>query len=467
MNHSPVRLIGVQTWAGLVFSGVLFFSPIHGRAEGALKLTFQEETKTLKTERDIAEGRADFGKEPAKGGGVLTVTLGPNRLSVEDESSDTLFDFKSRQMDFLDSAKKTYEESSLFALIGSREEEMGNRLDQRKMLAAAGQNLPEYDVFQLETLFGISDSTDKSETAIFKKIDPNTWEFSSPGGELVSRCEFDQTKVTKEMKTPWRHFLVYGCQLHPSVSAFILKDGRFLKRLWYQSRNIGTAKQVCLRFVKSEEVSNPDEGWKNTFKLAPNCDAGLWAGVLKARAAQVPEALETQKTEQDFMDRAVKQGEFFDAYLAGLENYLQTGVEMTEAQKSLSPKLETDKRFILFQQGLSNSTQAEAQKSVGVLKSIDRTGLSKGYLIDVMLGDAYAASGNRKDAVQSFLTALGKNPLLAGGWKDLGSVYYDDYDALSAWLCWDTARGLYPNHPLLQNITDMEASMVKQYPDFF
>jgi len=450
-----------------IFALTGFFDPALAGAQIGFQITFLQQIKTLKTEADIAKGREDFGKPPAAGATTLTATLWANLLSLDDGTLTRIYDFDARKLYVLDPVKKAYQETSLFAEIGGRAEELNNRLYIRKALAAGGQSLVSFDVFQLETLFGIHDPDQKNDIAARKKTGSDTWDFIAPGGELVTRCQMDSAQALKGLKTAWNRFLIYGCQFHPTVFSFIANDGRLVKNLWYQTRNMDAAKQVSLTLVKTEEVQGPDDSWKKTYQLAPDCAADLWKVIEKARSVQAPEALNSQKTTQDFMEKAVKQGRIFDAYLACLECYLQTGLDMTAAQKPLLSKLDTDKNFSLFQKGLNNQTQDDAKKSVLALKSIDRKGLSRDYLIDIMLGDAYGASGDREAGVQSFLKALGKNPLLAGGWKDLGDSYYNSFDCPSAWLCWDTARGFYPDHPLLQSVTDMETSIVKQFPDYF
>lgn len=430
-------------------------------ADKGLKLTFQEQVQTVKQEKE--------GQQPkeAKTDNVLTVTLWPSVFSVDDGKKTTFYDFNRRKIDVLDKAKKTYEEDSLYFEIGYRTAEFQNRLFLQQALKGAGRVTPEFQTFQLEILFGLRHPKEKTPDAFVRKAGAGAWNFNAPTKELVTQAQLSETSIPADLQKSWGHYLLYGCSLHPSVLAFLEKEGKLPKSLIFQRLNVGEASRVTLTLQKQEEVEGPDNSWEKTFQRTVESDPEIWEVAQKSLALTTPDAAATRKTTLDFVEKASKAGKNFDAALACLEFPLQTGEKMDEALKPILPKLKDDRNWDLFRQGLSTQTQGEAENAVKALNSIDRQGLTKGYVIDIMLGDAYEADQKDKEAIDCYFKALRANPLLAGPWKDLGDAYYDGYQMDLAWLCWDTARKLYPDHPLLQGVTEEEKGFVKDFPEYF
>ena len=445
---------------GLLVAGMAF-PAAPGWADNGVKLTFQEHILTVK------QGKK--GEQPKKEetDNVLTVTLWPSLLSVDDGKKNTVFDFNNRKIDILDAAHKTYEENSLYYEIGYRGAEFHNRLFMQEALKAAGDITPEFRTFQLETLFGLKNPEKKTPDALVKKTGPSSWNFNAPEGDLVAQAQSGEAKVPLTLADSWRHFLIYGCSLHPSIMDFLVRDGRFPKSLTFQRLNVGESRRVTLTLEKQEEAPAPDGAWRKSYRLTKDTDPELWALVEKASASRPPEAAETKNETVAFVEKASKQGHAFDAALACIECSLQTGLKMDETLRLLVSQLKDDPNMQAFQVGLNTRSPQEAEEAIKALQSIDRKGLTKGYVIDIMLGDAYEADNKPKEAIESYFKALRANPLLAGPWKDLGDVYYDGYDMDLAWLCWDTGRRLYPNHPILEGVTEQESSLVKACPEYF
>lgn len=430
-------------------------------ADKGLKLTFQEHVETVR--------QAKKGKNPkeTKSDGDLTVTLWPSVFSVDDGKKTTFYDFDRRKIDVLDRAKKTYEEDSLYFEIGYRTAEFRNRLFLQNALKAGGEMTPEFQTFQLEILFGLRHPKEKTPDAVARRTGPGTWNFNAPTKELVTQAKLSGTPIPADLQKSWGHYLLYGCSLHPSVLAFLEKQGKLPKSLEFQRLNVGEASRVTLTLQKQEEVEGPDTSWEKSFQRTVESDPELWAAAQKSLALTPPDVAQSRKATLDFVDKASKAGHNFDAALACLEFPLQTGGKMDETLKSILPKLKDDPNWDLFRQGLSTQSQDDAENAVKALNSIDRKGLTKGYVIDIMLGDAYEADQKPREAVDCYLKALKANPFLAGPWKDLGDAYYDGYQMDLAWLCWDTARKLYPDHPLLSGVSEEEKGFVKDFPGYF
>ena len=50
---------------------------------------------------------------------------------------------------------------------------------------------------------------------------------------------------------------------------------------------------------------------------------------------------------------------------------------------------------------------------------------------------------------------------------DLGLLLAHSWQQPHAWLCWDIARRVYPQHPMLKEIAARERILQSRYPDFF
>lgn len=65
------------------------------------------------------------------------------------------------------------------------------------------------------------------------------------------------------------------------------------------------------------------------------------------------------------------------------------------------------------------------------------------------------------------MAALTANPYIVGAWKDLGDLYFNEYNTRDAWRCWDLARELLPTHGLLKTVGEFEQNLLNTYPEFF
>ena len=91
----------------------------------------------------------------------------------------------------------------------------------------------------------------------------------------------------------------------------------------------------------------------------------------------------------------------------------------------------------------------------------------KAYVLGIFRADMELTLGNRDAAAGLFLAALQKNPFLTGVWKDLGDNFATAADAADAWRCYDIARRIAPQHPLLKDVAAREDAVAKTHPELF
>jgi tetratricopeptide (TPR) repeat protein len=111
--------------------------------------------------------------------------------------------------------------------------------------------------------------------------------------------------------------------------------------------------------------------------------------------------------------------------------------------------------------------QASAQKSLQILSELHNQSGSAGYMLDVFQGNILLGLRDGKAGAEHLLAALSINPYLLGAWKDLGGHYYQSFQTDKAWDCWDAARRVNPQHPMLLRINEIERQLRTTFPEFF
>lgn len=67
----------------------------------------------------------------------------------------------------------------------------------------------------------------------------------------------------------------------------------------------------------------------------------------------------------------------------------------------------------------------------------------------------------------SILDCADGDPFLTGVYHDLGRFLERSFQHPLAWECYDLARKLYPNHPLLKDVAEEESALEKAEPQYF
>ena len=116
---------------------------------------------------------------------------------------------------------------------------------------------------------------------------------------------------------------------------------------------------------------------------------------------------------------------------------------------------------------LCSKNKPSPQAAIEILDKLRKHKLKKGYVLDIWKANWLTDLKKFEQAKQLFLSVLKKNPHLVGVYHDLGNLYRNRYDMQSAWLCWDMALQINPNHPMLSRIKMLKKHLVKNFPDFF
>jgi tetratricopeptide (TPR) repeat protein len=165
--------------------------------------------------------------------------------------------------------------------------------------------------------------------------------------------------------------------------------------------------------------------------------------------------------------KAFEEKDYLDAALILSEYSFQTGEDLSVGTRKIEPYRETDKLLKQFLVGLNTSNRESIEKAIPTLLNLPREGLTRGYIIDVMLGDARVAFGDISGAQTCFVKALESNPYMAAVYKDLGDSLLITQNLDRAWDCYLRAQELCPNHKILKEIQEKQDWMTRTFPEFF
>jgi len=402
-----------------------------------------------------------------------TVCLTDRYFSVIDGPVRSIYDFEKLRITFINDQTKEYSDLSLFSIVGFRGMEFQNRLlladifnkALNKSAETSGQGKRVYDI---ETLFAI-EKPGSEKIKISEKTNNNrlTYEFEN---EPVVECLLSNTALSGAQKQLFERYLIYCCFMHPQVRRSIMakdKLPRYLKYMIKGEAGEVTTVEMTLARAGYEDIDSrvipPD--YKRVYKTSSEELNPIVTTVMeKTNPIKRLEPADYIVMAKDLTNKK----SYFDANLALLECGLQTGENMNKEIKAvMDAGGKDDFRTTAFFNAAKTIDKETTEKNQRILENIKRDGLTRGHVIDIMIADNKMFSQDMAEAQRMFLSVLKINPYIAGVYNDLGDTYVSSYDTFSGWQCWDTARFLCPNHPMLVQITEYENRLKANYSDFF
>lgn len=399
------------------------------------------------------------------------VVLGKDFFSVKEGQLERIYDFKNRKVYYLDHREKSAAEISLFADPAFRLHELQYRLKMMAAVEKAGGTVPE-DLFTLESIFGIESnlgsstlSEDNSEKGKTKLL---------VNGKNVAEVSWSE-KYPLPDKEMFSKFLIYDNSLHPVLRSKILGHSQIPDVIRSQLQNPDSKDQFVL--ILDGLKSQPDQG----FQIPANYVTSKKLPGSIPEAESIRQLIEsvrlgknkTPRYQKVWFEERRRQAEskkdYLDAALIVLEYGFQTGDQKTtsEVMSQLSTHQAEDAELDRFLRSLGVDGKEQAERAVSELEKIDRKKLSRAHVIDVFIANQLSVLGKNGEAEKRMLAALRINPYIAGAYKDLGDMFFADFDMATAWLCWDFGRSQVPDHFMLKPISDFEAELLKNMPEFF
>lgn len=439
-----------------------------GTAHGFSLLTFNvEETVTaaegsavhgIITEEGIRETPAD--QSPETRNYSLDVTLGDRFIEAETPESITVWDFAGKRRIVLNKKDKTGISDSLFADIGFRVYEFRNRLTLGDIMAGAGIKSDPMDPVLSEHMFSLATGKDAQ---LKRVVDGKCTTFTHDEKDLFRWCKGDAA-ISEMNRVRLIMFLRYRFGIHPDILEDLNTLTAFPESMTIHKYHIKN---------ETETLTLVSVGARNDrTSLAAYDVGGAGDGEIHVLAQRLRKSTGKEYADacSSMVTRAVafaEKKEFLESVALFLTNILATGKEFTPEFFKYRDSLIQDPDVQLLFASISPQDETAAKKAIADLKKLSEKATDGQCAIHVFRANILTSLGESGEAIESFTKALKQEPMILGAWKDMGSIYYDNYETPTAWLCWDAARSVNADHALLKTIDDLETKLMADHPEFF
>lgn len=390
----------------------------------------------------------------------LQVRLNDHTVEQHSEGTIQILDFKENKIYLSKGQDSQYTTSSLFSDIGLRIYEFRNRMILRDVLDASGVNQTPLDHVFIEHLFSL-DIDNPTQIKTKKRKRKTTFLHRN---KRLFQCSRDGFPLNEQEMERFLLFLRYRYGLHPRILEELEKGKEIPKRMSIHRYHLGVEKY---RLSTVSVESTIDESQKDLAKvILPE----------RHRVFELCAAV-NEKSQDDyiracttFLQRAVQEAEkenYLDSMVLFLKYRLATGEEMPAEFLDFEERLNEDKDVILLNSSIDPHSKEAAELAVENLERLEGEMRKGKSVLLILRANILAAFGKHAEAIDLFLEALTMAPMLAGAWKDLGDIYYVQYDTRHAWACWDTGRYLNRYHPLFKSIDEFERQLRRDHPEFF
>lgn len=419
---------------------------------GALPLCLELELKKTTTSR-----QAEVVEEPAE---TVKVVLAEDYLEFEGRDGRTVHDFKSFQSHLVKG--DNYVRRSLYADIGFRAAEVRNRLAIMEALRQAELEGIEEDAVAVEHLFSLDDEVTQAD------IEKNTGAFISykHKGKLLAQFSEKGKGVSAEQSKSFVRFLRYYIGGHPDILSDVQVRRVIPDQLRIDLTNLSelTSYEVKVRSVEScQGVERPDFSSLKPTTLPPEP-----LGTLVALALQLPSGT-VQRGHDHLVSRAqeaLSQRRALESALLLFEALLMRGGQPPELLSAERSTFDTDSGSKeLFDALLMG--QESAERSAEMFEALVPKAGQQGHVVKIFRAGMLISLRKMVEARNLYIEALMVNPAIVGAWKDLGDIYYANYEMDTAWLCWDVGRQLLPEHSMMQEVGRLEQALRSNYPGYF
>lgn len=395
----------------------------------------------------------------------ISVLLFPDLVAVNAGGMQTIYDFKSRQLTTLNLDAKTYFISALYAVPMFHIMEKSNQTMMLKAFSKSGIKPPGMPGgFDMDMNFGGDYDRDLAKS--LKSATENGKTVFTYNGEMVAEYQLSSVSVPELFKPAYRRFLAYNTTVHPVIFSDLKAQPVFLQEMTFVNKRMAPEKVLQkLSISRIEDADDPRPSIPGNFKPDPKVGA---YPVVTAALGTLPAF--TKNVEK--INALYGNKQYLDAAISFIGHSLVYGVAGIE---HLSPAIqgavnEADPESGVRQMLKICSTQPEksgAEKSIQEIMRIQSKSPDYGYMLNGCLALYYQTAGRLAEAQKVRMAALEKNPYLVAVMKDLGDGYYISFNTFHAWAYWNLARQMNPSFDVAQKVTQMEAKVSSDRPDFF
>jgi tetratricopeptide (TPR) repeat protein len=411
----------------------------------------------------------------------------------EATGTEVVLDFARRRRLTLDEGARTYVDESLYSEVCFRRFELPNREYVRSVLAAGGGDTAELEPILAEHQLSMLDKARGRTLA-----EPNASRNGKLGGFLRSvfgskrgdiSVESEQghtvyataagrrlfsyadegTEAAPDMSRRFAQFLRYLYMGHPLILERLASASRIPRELRYQSReSFGQPRSDVTLRLGAVDVVPDGEIALDGYRRVVSSDQPLPSGVLeRVMFGAVPDSQEVKARRMAEAKQCAEGGRLLESVLTLLELTLETGASLPELGNFLQHATDPHVRQLRDALGQRPGSQQEAHAVLAMFLGLRKAAGQRAHVVMTFEAPLHRALGEAQQACGLLLKAIEVNPFLTGAYKDLGDLYVGEYRMREAWLCWEAARRIAPDHRLLEDVRKLEEMLAAEHPEYF
>lgn len=391
---------------------------------------------------------------------TLQVQLGDHTVEERSEGTIRIRDFKENKIYLSRGRDGRYTASSLFSDIGFRIYEFRNRMMLREVLDASGVKENPLDHVLMEHLFSLDID---NPTQIKTKKRKRKITFLHRNKRLF-QCSREGYPLNDHEMERFMLFLRYRYGLHPRILEELEKEREIPKNMSIHRYYLGVEK-YSLSAVSVDSPIDESRGEATKLILPEEHRIFELCAVINRKSKD-----DYTRACTSFLERAVEEaekGNYLDSMVLFLKYRLASGAEMPEEFLPFEERFNNDDDVALLNSSIDPHSKESAELALENLERLEKKLREGRSVLMILRANILAAFGKHSEAIDLFLEALTMQPMIAGAWKDLGDIYYVQYDTRHAWACWDTGRYLNGDHPLFRSIDEFEWQLRHDHPEFF
>ena len=400
----------------------------------------------------------------------IAVTLADSVVYVTRKNQRRVYDFSKEKIYFLNTQAKNYDETPLFAEIDFRRLEFFNRIRLKNMLGREQLENQVGSRFELESLFGITQSNPEKPANLIELDKENLLEYTLHS-QPIANFIFSEIPLGS-LRTIFARYLLYETQLHPEISSALVNQNKVPEKMEFAFNNSGKRYKAIYFLEEYREQTNLSEFGHQYYLYAYQSNNDL-----KTRINQIygyihsnDVAFPRKETVIQNFRQAFEKKKYIEAFLILTESNLATAENYDNEFVLLKSQADNNKKFQNFLSALLPSKNPdEINNKIHNLeklrKNIRRS--PKVYLLDAFIASYYNGIGENDKALLLFDNVISQNPYITSIYMDIGNIYTEQYNMRMAWKCFETAQHLYPAHPVNAEVRLRKKHLKETYPHFF
>ncbi|MGH6873178.1 MAG: hypothetical protein ACREHE_16910, partial [Rhizomicrobium sp.] len=294
----------------------------------------QAPAKSIRAARGaLLEPALEFTIKTSGGGGAGTRTVDLARDFTVDygDMSGTLYDYALRRVVALDDTRKSFRNTSLYALVDFFVHETVNRRFERGALGSLKvKDAGVVDPFWVQSELHVMDPQDGAPAIVRKQAKDGSVHFSYAGKEVASYTLSKQS-IGRDESAALARYLRMSAALHPTIVDEIAASGRLPARIVFALPPLLKKPRAEWTFsagTRVKAVYPLRDGVANDMLPASDPRTGALAALLPVMQAAIAGTAPGHRTIADFraaIAAAMKDGKLFRAALLGFELHEEYG----------------------------------------------------------------------------------------------------------------------------------------------